>query len=410
MNLYTSELCVKCKGKGWCGEKCRILEKIKHSFPKTKTHFSGSSPPEIFVGRYSYPHINAGILSPNEYRDTEEMSLPEIWYEKNMTIPEILSQRSQLIYSRFKSRVLDARKPNKGKFLSTMQEISIASKPVSTEIFLSKPVRLSFELDKNHAIIGNPAPLKSITLQENPHVEKKVEYLTSDTDNKAAGGIAELYKSKIKTSHIIKILSAGMLGLKKNRKLVPTRWAVTATDDTLSKFLLEKIRYYQELGEIRLFHNYYIGNHYEILLLPDKFSFEVIEAFIIGSSWNPSSSSDLFTQDYESFFGRRKYASNVTGAYYTVRLAVAEYLEKIKKQATVLVLREERPEYNAPLGVGILRELARDAFRKKYETFNSVKEAFEKIKQRLKLNPETFREKSWLLKEYGKQTRLGKWF
>ena len=407
-NFYDSELCVRCKGRGYCGQACKILAKIKDIFPKSKTHFSGSSPPEIFVGRNFYPNVYTGILAPQEHGDTEDMSLPEQWYAKSLTIKEIVNYRGNLIYSRFKSKISDAKKQK--KFLSIMQEISLADRSVSTEFFLAKPIKPRAIIDKHIPIIGNPAPLKAIRLEENPHIARKVDYIVSDTDNKAAVSIKELYQGNIKTSSIIKILSAGMLGLAKNRKLVPTRWAVTATDDTLSKYLLDKIRYYQELGEIQIFHGYYVGNHYEFLLLPDKFAFEVLEAFIPGSVWNQFSSEINITQDYESFDGRKTYAENVTGAYYTARLALCEYFEKIKRQASCLVLREERPEYNAPLGVGILRELGRDAFTKKPEIANTIREALEISQSRLKLPIEIFTNRSWLLKEYGKQTRLSRWF
>ena len=409
-NLYDSELCVRCKGRGYCGQPCRILAKIKDMFPKTKTHFSGSSPPEIFVGRNFYPNVYTGILAPEQHGDTQEMSLPESWYEHNLIIKEIVNYRGSLIYSRFKSKILDAKNPKKTKFLSIMQEISMADKSVSTEFFLSKPIKPRAIIDKHLPIIGNPATLKALRLEENPHIAKKVDYLVSDTHSKAATSMQELYKSKIQTSNIIKILSAGILGLQKNRKLVPTRWAVTATDDTLSKFLLKKIRYYQELNEIRIFHGYYVGNHYEFILLPDNFAFEVIEAFIPGSVWNPFSSEIPISQDSESFFARKTYAKNVTGAYYTARLVVCEYLEKIKRQASCLVLREERPEYNAPLGVGILRELGRDAFSKKPETAKTIQEALQISQTRLKLPISKFTSRSWLLKSHGKQMRLNKWF
>ncbi len=406
--LNDSELCARCKGRGYCGKSCKILAKIKDFFPKTKLHFSGSSPPEVFVGRVGYPFVNTGILSPQEYGNTEEMSMPEIWYEKKLSIQEILNYRGNLIYSRFKSRIKDARQSKTSKFLATMQEISLASKSVSTEVFLKKPVKIHALIDKHIPIIGNPAPLKKIRLEENPHVERKVDYLVSDTDNKATSSIKELYKFT-EISNIIKILSAGMLGLKKNRRLVPTRWSVTCVDDTLSKYLLEKIRFYQEISEILLFHGEYVGNHYEFLLLPDNFSFEVIEAKMSGSVWNPFSSSTLIMQDYESFSGRKNYAENVTGAYYSNRLALCEYLEKEKKQASCLVLRECRPEYYAPLGTGILREASRAAFSKKPEKFETIEAAFKKMQERIRLPVSLFKEKSWLLKEYGKQARLSRW-
>lgn len=409
-NIFDSELCARCKGRGWCGKPCKILSKIKNFFPKTKLHFSGSSPPEVFVGREGYPFVNTGILAPQEYGDTEQMSLPEIWYEKNLSIQDILNHRSQLIYSRFKSRVNDAKISQSKKFLSTMQEISIASKSVSAEVFLKKPVRVHALIDKHVPIIGNPAPLKDIKLEENPHVEKKVDYLIYDTDVKSVVSMKELYQSRIQVSNIIKILSAGMLGLKKNRKLVPTRWSVTATDDTLSKFLLSRIRYYQETGEILLFTSEYVGNHYEFLLLPDKFSFEVIEAKMSGSVWNPFSPGTVVMQDYEGFSGRKTYAENVTGAYYSNRLALCEYLEKIKRQASCLVMRECRPEYYAPLGVGILREASRDAFSKVPEKFPSVGDALAKAQTRMRLPVSMFRDRSWIIKNFGKQTRLSRWF
>ncbi len=406
--FFETELCVKCRGRGWCGKPCKIYSKIKKFAPKIKTHFSGNSPPEIFIGRVGYPNVNTGILAPDKYGDTEQMSLPEKWYEKKLTIKQILNLRTNLIYSRFKSKIKQPGKQTPSKFLSAMQEISLADKPVSTEIFLKKPFKPQLNIDKHLPIIGNPAPLKKIILQENPSIKRKINYIVSDTDSKASNSIIELSKHTY-TSNIIKILSAGMLGLKNNRKLVPTRWAVTAVDDTLSKQLLKKIRFYPEISEILLFHGDYIGNYYEILLLPDKFSFEVIEAYMSGSLWNPSLKINL-AQDFERFNPKKKYASNVTGAYYTIRLAVCEYLEKIKKQAYCIVFREERPEYNAPLGVGILRELARDILNQKPEKFPTIQKALQQVQTRLKLSINLFIQKSILLKEYKQQTRLNKWF
>ncbi|MDD5191722.1 MAG: hypothetical protein PHH54_03540 [Candidatus Nanoarchaeia archaeon] len=407
MQIFYSEVCVRCRGRGWCGKPCKIHAQLKEFTPKIKTHFSGSSPPEIFVGRIGYPQINTGILSPNEYGNTEEMSLPEKWYEKKLTIREILNYRGKLIYSRFKSEIKSIRKPN--KFQEVMQEISLAEKSVSAEFFLKKPFTPHFNIDKHLPMIGNPAPLKKIILQENPKIKRKVDYIVSDTDNKAANSIIELHRNSItETSNIIKILSAGLLGLKNNRRLVPTRWAVTAVDDTLSKNLLKRIKYYPEISEIMLFHGDYVGNHYEFLLLPDKFSFEVIEGFLPRSVWNQSESLTL-TQDFERFNGRKYYADNVTGAYYTARLVVCEYLEKIKKQAYVIIFREEGPEYNAPLGVGILRELGRDAFTKQPERFDTIQQALQQMQSRFRIPVPEFVKKSVLLREYKMQTRLNRW-
>ncbi len=401
-------LCIKCKGKGLCGMPCRIYSKIGKFLPKTKLHFSGNSPPEIFVGRNFYPNISAGILAPQEeIEDAQELTMPESWHAKNLSIAQILRNRNQLIYGKFKTQIKQ-NKIQKNKFTAVMQEISMAYKSVSTEFFLSKPPKQDFEIDTSHAVIGNPAPVHDLRLQENPKIKQKVDYLVNDTDVKANTAIKELYFASTEISNIIKILSAGLLGKQINRRLVPTRWAITATDDSISKELLKKIKFYPELNEILLFHGYYIGNHYEILLIPDKFSFEVIEAFLPRSAWNQFSDKPLVNQDYEGFQNRKYYAENVTGAYYTARLALCEYLEKIKKQCSCLFMREERQEYYAPCGVGILRELARSAFQSPPEKFNTIQEALKQAQTRLKLPISTFENKSWLLKETGKQLRLNK--
>ena len=131
--------------------------------------------------------------------------------------------------------------------------------------------------------------------------------------------------------------------------------------------------------------------------MPDKWSFEVIEiSFKNFSVW----------KDYESYFPRKTYAGSVTGAYYVNRLAVSEYLEKIKKQASCIVFREVRQEYTSPLGVGILRQTSREAFSNQPKKFSLLQDALNDMQQRLKLNIDNFTSKSIILKNYGKQKKL----
>jgi len=409
MQLFDTELCAKCRGRGFCKRPCKIYNKIKDFIPKTKTHFSGSSPPEIFVGRFNYPDIQAGILTPENIESTEEYSMPEIWHEKRLSIDSILTNRSKLVYGKFKTQIKKPKTQEKNKFLGLMQEISMAYKSVSTEFFLKKAPTMKLEINKHMPMIGNPAPLENARLQENPKIKPKVDYLVNDTDNKAANSLIELYKSQIAITNINKILSAGLLGLKTQRKLVPTRWAITAVDDTISKNLLKNIRYYPEISEILLFNSEYNGNHYEILLLPDKFSFEVLEAEVSGSLWNQTGHVSIM-KDYELFHGRKYYADEVTGGYYAVRLPLCEYLEKIKRQATAIFFRQVTEEYYAPLGVGILREITRNAFQQQPEKFSTINEALAQAQSRLRIPITTWTNESVLLKEFGKQKRLNNWF
>jgi len=376
-----------------CGEEnCK-----KHSFllgkAKTITEFSGSSPPEIFVGKWNYPNVYTGILSPQEYGNTELLSSAELWHEKKLPIPTILNMRNKLIYARTQSNI---KNPNTS-FLGTMQEVAMTHKSISAEYKLKKPIREHDEKDSRVPLISHAAPLDQVRLQENPLIKPKIDYLVNDSEVKSGIAIKELDKAGIPTSNIVKILSSGLLGLKANRKLVPTRWSITAVDDTLSKEKLKRIKFFPEISQPEVFAAEYLGNNYNFLLLPDKFSFEVIEISLgKGNVW----------QDYESFLGRKGYADSVTGAYYANRLALTEYLEKIHRQCSCLVIREVRPEYYAPLGVGILRQISREAFSLPSTKFNSTQEALADIQTRLKIPVSNWTDKSILLKNHGKQKKL----
>ena len=383
-----------------CGEE----DCDKHTFfigkPVKIQNFSGSTPPEIFIGKWNYPNVYTGILAPPETGDMSIMSSPESWHEKKLSISQIIEYRNQLVYGRTQSNI----KKLETRFLSVMKEVAMTHKSVATEFHLKKPITANKEQDDRSPLIPKAAEVEKAELQENAPVKPKVDYLVNDKETKSGVAIQELHKANTQTSTIIKILSAGLLGLKKNRKLVPTRWSITAVDDTISKNKLEKIKQYPEINEYRVFHSEYLGNHYEFLLIPDSFAFEVIEISIKNPFHH------AVWQDYETIFSRKKYADNVTGAYYANRLALTEYLESIKRQATCIVLREIRPQYYAPCGVGILRETSREAFRNPHETFNTLNEALSSIQNRIKQPVSNYTDKSVILKMKKTQSKLNNFF
>jgi hypothetical protein len=360
--------------------------------------FTGSSPPSVFVGDFGYPRVNVGILAPPQQQAEEKafvLDSPESWYANKISLEQIFELRSQLIYSRFKSSV----HADSGSLVDVTKEIAAAKKPMIVDIELKRQPRFLFATDARTTPIGNPAPLVSARLAENPSVEKKVDYLISDVDVKATRAVLELYKHKLPATRIQKVFSAGLLGMQVERKFVPTRWSITAVDDILGKNLREKVKDYQEIGEIKLFFNEYIGNRYYVLLLPGAYQFELIE-FWQGKWGMPAISSD-----YENFWGRKDYANNTHGAFYSGRLAVCEHLEKMKRQASILIVREITSEYSLPVGIWQLREAVRDAFNQQEEKFATLKEAIARIESRMKLGS-GWQERSELLKNFKHQKKL----
>ncbi len=381
-------ICFKCKYRNLCSGKCIIKEKINQASPrKINLDFSGSSPPDTFIGYNFYPNVYTGILAPPSHNGVSRMGSPEEWFKERLTIADIITLRASMVYSRFVSNI---KKP-RGRLLETMQEVSMAKKPCSMEFNLKKRPSITIDLNSRNPPIGNPAPLRKARLEENPKVPRKVDYVVSDTDLKAESALMTLYKSGSTSTSMSKILSSGLLGIKIQRKLVPTRWSITSVDSTISKNLIKEIKDYPWINDIQVFHDEYLGNHYEILLLPRQWSFEVIEItkkFSNMGSWH----------DYETNFKRKSYASNVTGAYYANHLAILEYLAKVRRQASVLVMREIKDEYFFPCGVGILRELTRNAFKSRSQKFSNVKEALTNIERRLNIPINNYVKKSIIIK------------
>ncbi len=378
----------------------KVMDKVKFwkSAIEAAKDFTGTTPPSIFVGRFGYPKVYVGILAPPVHqsrKDAERLDSPEKWYAQHVSIEQILNFRGQMIYSRFKSPV---KKPS-GKLVEATQEIAMVKRPIDVEVELKKQPKFKMKFDTWATPIGNPAPIVQMKLTENPSVERKVDYMISDMDIKAQNAAVELYRYNIPVSRIQKIFSAGLLGVRIQRKFVPTRWSITAVDDILGKSIIDRVKGHQQFSELRLFSNEYLGNHYEILLIPGAYEYELVEA------WDISKPQPSIGSDYERHWLRKSYATSTHGAFYSGRLAVGEYLESIKRQSAVLIVREVRDEYWAPVGIWQMRETVRGAFAKPFERFDTLEQAIGRICSRLKIGRKWIH-KSKLLKELKEQKKL----
>ena len=350
--------CVRCKGRNFCGRPvCPLMSKIsaqKGANIKVKQDYFGKSP-NVFVGRHGYPDVNVGFLSTESY--TEE-DAPVNWTMKNYDIQKIIDLRTSLVNSNFKANI----KSFDDKLVDMGKEIALASKPVDVEINLEK--KPEFDLTFNQDIMphGPSVRLKKAMVTENASIPTKVDKITSDTDLKATSGLNILYKKGFDEHYLTKILSVGTLGTKEKRKLVPTRWAITAVDDTLGKESISELKDYKAIDTFTAYYGSHLGNHFLVLLFPEVWSYELFEMHV---------KSPEYTHDVEGFNGRSSYAENTAGGYYAARLAILEKLKYEKKQAFALTLRFITDDYWAPLGVWVVREAVRNAMKQKPIEFSS---------------------------------------
>ncbi len=346
---------------------------------------SGSSPPGVFVGRFGYPKVSVGPMVPAVSGDTEILDTPERWMGKGFD--EIVDFRYSLLRGYSKSRVSDAH--SGGRLIETLQEVAMMTKPVDTELILARRPRKILDLREDSQPFGPIAPLASFQTG-NSSVDNRIEKAFYDGDLPADDAVLQLYTKGVLVTRIQRAFSLGMFGQSKARKLVPTRWSITAVDSNLSLRLMARVKQYPPIDEYRVYKYSYLDNTYVGILTPESWRFEWVEAWfepeLLATSFpdvdmavdveksdytSPNGYQPVMLGDSEGFRGRKTYAKP-GGCYYSARLAVSEYLDSIRRQAGAIMLREIHPGYIMPVGVWNVRESLRSLLKTKFEGFDSM--------------------------------------
>jgi DNA repair protein NreA len=375
--------------------KLSYLEKLTPKMGKKSfgRQIDGSSPPSVFVGRSGYPKVFVGPLVTEEKGDTSIMDTPEGWLG-NYDAMGIASFRMNLVRGMKLIRVKDV----ESRTIEQMKDIALAKSSIDTETeFEKKPRGNTFH--EEHQPFGPSAILSKMSFGNVRH-EKNMEKAYCDTDLLSKDAIIELHKKNVLVTQIQKALSVGTFGIGKNRKLVPTRWSITAVDDILGKNMLENIKHYPKIYDYRVYVAQGLNNIFVIILTPTPWKYESMEAFfpqVIGQRLSIYS-------DYENYDGRKTYAQ-IGGCYYSAKMAVCEQLEKDRKQAGCIILREAYKGY-IPLGVFNVREHVRLAMKGPYTSHGSLREALAYASNRLVIPINKWIEKGHVLRESLSQKTL----
>jgi hypothetical protein len=358
----------------------------------------GSTSPSVFVGRSNYPNVSTGILSPVGEEDrASEFTTSSEWYERGLDIDNVLQYRTGLLNSNHSADVTRVDDVWDG-FVGTQREVAIADRPVDVEIGLSDSLDLDLDVDDITTPTGPSARATSADLTENPHVPRPVKKTLEDDDWQAQGAMTYLYRRGFDVYDINDILSAGALGRGQNRRLVPTRWSITAVDDTIGQYLRGQIRDRPSIDQTQVWVNEYLGNRYWVVLTPGQWEYELVEMKAPGSIWNQDPNGETWMGSaHEGYEGRTGYVEETAGAYYASRLAVLEHLESVGRQAKCLVLREVSDDYWAPVGVWQIRESVRNAFDGEFGEAETFHGAVREIAPQLPVSLAGLRRKSHML-------------
>ena len=330
-----------------------ILSKWNESLSKygnlfSSNSISGTSPPSVFVGSYNYPKVFVGPMVPPVHGNTELLDNPEKW--KGKTLEEIINFRLKLVRGIQQIPI----EQTEGRYMENLQEVTMSSKPTDLDLIFNKKISSNISVDGESAPFGPIGEIKSAKFSGSTST-KPIEKIFYDKDMKAQDAVLKLYNSGIEISKIQKCFSIGMMGQK--RKLVPTKWSITATDDIISKSIVNEILENNLIDTSKVFSYEHLGNIFSVILFPHRWIFEMVEAWYSNGILG-------FGSDNEDARGIN-HPPHIAGAYFAAKLAVSEYLLKNKIQAGVLIFREIRPEYAIPVGVWQVREGLRDTMKQK---------------------------------------------
>jgi hypothetical protein len=300
--------------------------------------YQGSSP-SVFIGSFGYPDLQGGPLLINDSDN------PPDWINRNLGMEDIVGIRARTIRGSSGLHTV----------AGNLQEIALSTIPLDVDVLFVKPVSFSLNFDGTVAPVGLCGPVKHMDVIGSARVERAVDRVTSDTDIAATDACGALMDADIDVYQITKLMTAGLLG--KRRKFVPTRWAITAVDDTLSTRLKKEIVRYPPVDEILLFDGEIYGNRILCILVPGDWKYEMIEIWGKQTLW--AGDEAVIVQDREGM--TKKGYSPISGAYYSARLAACEYLKNIRRCARVIIIRSVSSDYWAPLGTWVIREATRKA-------------------------------------------------
>lgn len=363
---------------------------------------AGSSPTDLFVGRFGYPKVSIGPLIPPEFGDTSLLATPEQWH--GIGIEKIVEMRSKLVRGMHTINIHDV---EKGRIAEQVRDLALAETPATADMSFERKPLSTFSTSEYSEPFGPSVVMKNLDLG-NLKYDVKVESRYSDTDATATTSMAELYKRGVQISKIQRALSAGTLGIGTKRKFVPTRWSITAVDDTLSKSNLEKVKSYEPIDTIQAYYDVALDNRWLVFLLPRNWEYESIEAFYPRTTWNMDGKKIAIFGSYEPYEGRKTYAE-MGGCYYSGRLAITEKLLELRKQAAALILREVHEGYIMPVGVWNVREHLRQTLQTKPVMLSGLSEMMSYTKSKMEIGEGTWIRNSHLLTTTIHQRRIGEY-
>ena len=339
-------ICVKCQGrKLLCGlPRCPIKDRIsafKIALSKAaKAEIFGSSPPAAVVGEYGWPQVTVYVGEPPEVFGEEARRYEDPRLLWGLPLEEIAKLRSYVTFG-----VKRAKTPWE---LGELPYVAVSARPVDVEMKLAKPPSTQVRFDLREKPMGPRAPLERARVVENPVVPRQLDRLILE-DVGAGEAVVELYSKGVDLYIIQRAFALGLLGARHRRRLVPSRWSITAVDVTVGNWLSSRVRNLPEVPQTLYGYSEYLDNRYLVAVVPGPLRFVYLERWQAGDRV----AEILVREDV------RGVRSTMDGGFEAARVAVLEKLTTVGRRGSVGIVRRIGEGYYASVGNWQIRETLR---------------------------------------------------
>lgn len=339
-------ICAKCQGrKMLCGlPKCPIEERIravKSSLLKIRgREVFGATPPSAVVGEAGWPRVRVYIGEPPEVTGEEARSYDDPRLLWGRELEDIIRLRSYMVFGY-------AAQTSPWK-LGELPLLAVSERPVDVEMRLAKTPVESLKFDLREKPMGPRAPLEALRIDGNPAVPRALDKLMSD-DLGAGAAAVELYRRGVDLYTIQRAFALGLLGARHRRRLVPTRWSITAVDVAVGDALAQRVRHMPEVSQPLYGYAEYLDNRYLVAVVPGPLRFYYLERWTYAGR----------VAEIEVAEDPRGVRSTMDGGYEAARLAMLEKLASMGRRGTVAVVRWIGERYYVSVGNWQIRETIR---------------------------------------------------
>lgn len=300
----------------------------------------GSTPPAAVVGEAGWPAVSVYFGEPPDVFGEEARFYDDPTSMWGLPLEEIARRRSYMAFG-----VRRAKSPWE---LGELPYVFISAKPVDVEMRFAKAPLPQIRFDLFEKPMGPRAPLERARVVENPSVPPPLDRLIWD-DVSASEAAVELYARGVDIYIIQRAFSLGLLGARHRRRLVPSRWGITAVDVAVGNWLAGRVRTLPEVGGILYGYGEYLDNRYLVAVVPGPLRFVYLERWQSGGEV-----AEILVK--EDVRGAR---SAMDGGFEAARVALLEKLASMGRRGSVAVVRWIGEGYYVSVGNWQIRETVR---------------------------------------------------